>query len=191
MKLRFAIAAWLVLALWPAWAYCAENAPAGEGSWLTLGFYIVNFAIFIFILVRYAGPITVGFFKNRAARIRENLERARTNFEEARQLAERAAERNAKVGAEKAQIASDLEHETIYQIGRAYDAAREAVARIKREADVTATTLREGAQRRLRQTMVHAAGRIARRLVIGDFVPADQQRLLDGFMDTLRYQARP
>ncbi|MGH7987429.1 MAG: hypothetical protein ACREQX_14215 [Candidatus Binataceae bacterium] len=191
MKLRFAIATWLGVALWPAWSDCAESAPAGGGSWLTLGFYIVNFAIFIFILVRYAGPVTTGFFKSRAVRIRESLERARANFDQARELAGHAAERNAKVEAEKAQIAADLKDETIYQVGRTYDAAREAVARIKRDVEVTATALRDGAQRRLRQNMAHAAGRIARQLVISNFVPADQERLLDGFRDTLREQARP
>jgi F0F1-type ATP synthase membrane subunit b/b' len=191
MKRRIAIASGLAVALWPTLGLCAENTGTGSGSWLTLGFYIVNFAIFIFILVRYAGPMTTRFFKNRAARIRENLERARTNFAQAQELANRAAERIAKLEDEKARIASELENETLYQVERVYDAAREAVARIKRDTDITASSLRDGAQRRLRETLAHAAGDIARELVIGNFIPADQQRLLDSFMDGLNQQVQP
>ena len=60
---------------------------------------------------------------------------------------------------------SELDQETNYQIGQMNDAAREAVNRIRRDMELTRVALRDGAQRRLRETMAGAAGRIARELV--------------------------
>ncbi|MGH7934028.1 MAG: hypothetical protein ACREQN_12810 [Candidatus Binataceae bacterium] len=189
MKLRIAIATAVGVALYPTLAFCAEGAE-GAGSWLQLVFYIINFAIFIWILVKYAGPLVSRFFKNRAASIRESLDRAHRNLTNAQELANRAAERAAKLESEKAQISSDMADETIYQVGRTYDLAQETVARIKRDTAVTTTALREGAQRRLRETLARAASRIAREMVTRNFEVADQDRLLDGFMEKLRDEAR-
>lgn len=189
MKSRIAIAISAGAVLCPSLAAAAE-APEATGSWFSLIFYVINFVIFLWILNRFAGPPVRQYFGDRAKGLRDTMGRADTAFREAQDLANRAAERIAKLEAEKTQISSDLADETVYQVGRIYDLAHETVARIKHDTEMTAAAVREAAQRRARESLAAAAGRIARELVEHSFIPADQRRLLDGFLDKLREEAR-
>lgn len=188
MKSRIAILL-TAAALWPSLAYAAENAEP-QASWFSLIFYAINFVLFVWLVKHYGGARISGFFRDRAKTIRETIGRAEKAFQEAQELANVAAERIAKLEAEKTAIASDLADETVYQVGRIYDIAREAVARIKHDSELTASAVRENAQRRLRETMAAAAGRIAYQTLARNFRPEDQRRLLDGFIDKLGEEAR-
>jgi hypothetical protein len=95
----------------------------------------------------------------------------------------------AQLDAEKKQIASEFAAETQYQIGRIQELARETVARIERDTNLTVIAVREGAQRRLRQSLAMAAGRLARDLVARHFEASDQKRLLEVFIDRLGDEA--
>jgi F0F1-type ATP synthase membrane subunit b/b' len=118
------------------------------------------------------------------------MRRADANFRQAQELARRAADQMAKLEAEKTQIASDLADETVYQVGRIYDLAQEAVARIKRDTEMTSAALRDAARRQVRVSLAEASGRLARGLLERDFQAADQERLLGGFIDRLREERR-
>jgi F0F1-type ATP synthase membrane subunit b/b' len=191
MKSRFAIAATLIgAALTPALAFAAEGGSEERGTWGALVFYIINFSLFAAILWKYAVPAARNFFRDRATGIRATLAKADAAFREAEELANRAAERMAKLEAEKNQISSDLADETVYQIGRIYDLAREAAARIKRDAEQGATALAENANRRVREALAHAAGKVARDLVLSNFGAGDQTRLVQGFVEKLGEEAR-
>jgi F-type H+-transporting ATPase subunit b len=185
MKSRTGIAIVAAAVLCPTLAFAAEG-PEAKGSWFSLIFYVINFVIFLWILRHYAGPPVVKYFRDRATGMRDSIGRADAAFHEAQALANRAAERIAKLEAEKAQISSDLADETVYQVGRIYDLARETVARIKRDTEMTATALQEAAHRRAREALAAGAGRLAGELVERNFVPADQRRLLDSFLERLR-----
>lgn len=188
MKSRIGIAIFAGAVLCPSLAFAAEGSESA-GSWFSLIFYVINFVIFLWILKRYAGPPISRFFGDRATGMRETMGRADTAFQEAQDLANRAAERIAKLEAEKVQISSDLADETVYLVGRIDDLAHETVARIKRDTEMTAAALHEAAQRRARESLAAGAGRLARELVERNFVPADQRRLLDSFLDRLREEA--
>jgi len=190
MKRRIVIVASLATALIPSAALAAEGEAASSGSWTALGFYIINFALFVLILAKYAVPMARDFFNQRATSIRDSLNKAETNFREAEALAKRAAEQAARLESEKSKIASDLADETVYQVGRIYEIAQETAARIKHDTQLSAAATRENGQRRMREALAAAAGRLARQLVIRDFRPADQDRLLDGFVAKLRDEAR-
>jgi F-type H+-transporting ATPase subunit b len=185
MKSRVAIVAILAVAVCPSLAYAAEHAAENQGSWFDLIFYVVNFALFLWIARRYAGPLILGFFKDRSAGIRGTMSRAETALNDAQNLANRAAERMAQLEAEKKQIASEFAEETDYQTGRIRELARETVARIERDTNMTVAAVREGAQRRLRQSLAAAAGALARELVTRNFETSDQKRLLEDFVDRL------
>jgi F0F1-type ATP synthase membrane subunit b/b' len=118
------------------------------------------------------------------------MARAESLYHEAQERANRAAERMAKLEAEKTRIASDLADETVYQIGKLYDAAHETVARLKRDAEQTASALREAAQRQVRHALAEAAGHLARELLMRNFEAADQARLLEGLSERLSEEAR-
>jgi F0F1-type ATP synthase membrane subunit b/b' len=190
MKLKAAIATVLSVGLCPALAFCAENAaPAEAGSWFALLFYVINFSLFVVIIVRYAGPAIKGFFRNRAVGIRNNMERADSALLDAQERANRAAEQMSGLEADKAKIASEMADETVYQVGRIYDMAREAVARLKRDTELTSAALRESGRRHVREAMALAAGEIARELIVRNFEPSDQSRVLEQFTAKLNQEA--
>jgi F-type H+-transporting ATPase subunit b len=178
--------------LMPVAAWCAEggNEGAGGGSWLSLPFYVINFALFVWILVRYAGAPVRKFFADRAKAINETTARAEAALKEAQDLAKRSAERMSRLAAEKKQLRADLEAETAYMANRIRELAREAALRIIRDTELTGEAMTEAARRRVRALLAEATGRRARELMVESFTPEDQTRLLRGFEEKLAQEAR-
>jgi F0F1-type ATP synthase membrane subunit b/b' len=190
MKLTSVITTGVSVPRFPALAFCGENAAAAQsGSWFALLFYVINFSLFVVIIVRYAGPAIKGFFRDRAVGIRQNMQRADSALLQAQERASRAAEQMSGLDAEKAKIASEMADETVYQVGRIYDMAQEAVARLKRDTALTSAALRESGLRHVREVMALAAGEIARELIVRNFESADQSRLLEQFTAKLNQEA--
>ena len=130
-------------------------------------------------------------FSDRSTEIRGTLSRASAAFQEAQDLANRTAARLAGLEAEKARLRSDLDQETAHQVRTIGEAARTAAARIRSDAELTAAAIADSAARRVRTQLAASATRIARELISRDFRDADQKRLLAGFLDKLRQEARP
>jgi F-type H+-transporting ATPase subunit b len=190
MKSRIAIAATVLgAALTPTLALATEGGAQERGTWGGLFFYVINFLLFLGILWKYAVPAARSFFKSRATGIRDTLSKADAAYRTAQELANRAAERMAKLEAEKSQISSDLADETVFQVGRIYDLARESAARIRHDAEVSAVAMAGNANRRVREALAHAAGNLAREIVVKNFIPNDQTRLLQGFVEKLGEEA--
>ena len=186
------ISACAVLLL-PAIGWCAEGnggEAAGGGSWLSLLFYIVNFAIFLWILMHYAGPPARKFFADRAGGIKETFARAEATYKEAQDLANRAAERMSGLEAEKKQIRADLDAETAHMANRIREMAREAALRIVRDTELTSNAINEAAQRHVRTMLAEATGRLARDLMLKNFTDDDQARLLRSFEQKLAQEAQ-
>src|SRR2546429_1306895 len=120
MKRSILAAALFLAAFFPAIAMAAEEAEA-SGSWLTTAFFAINFALFVFILVYFAGPPLKKFFADRASTIHANLARSEQAFKEAEALARAAAERTAALDREAAQLKQELEEETAFQVRRISD----------------------------------------------------------------------
>lgn len=174
---------------WPSWVFAAEGEQV-QGNWFALIFYAVNFLFFVWIVWRYGGPRIRQFFHDRSYTIRDIRDRAEKAYQEAQELANRAAQQLRQLEADQRNLMSELDEETNYQIGQMNDAAREAANRIRRDMELTRVALHDGAQRRLRETMAGAAGRIARELVSRHIQASDQARLLQGFLDCMDEQAR-
>jgi F-type H+-transporting ATPase subunit b len=193
MKQRVAITLTATAAtMWPSFAFAQEGTGAEPGaSWFVLIFYAINFLIFLLIVKRYGGESITGFFRNRARSIRETIDKADVALRDAEALSAKAVQSISTLEADKTRIANELADETVIEISRIYDAAQEAVARIKRDTEVTSTAIREAAQRRIRETMAEAAGQIAREILTRNFQPSDQKALLRGFVEKLTEEARP
>jgi F0F1-type ATP synthase membrane subunit b/b' len=174
-----------------ATGWCAEGGgeTAGSGSWTSLFFYVFNFAVFVWILVRYAGPAARKFFADRAGGIKETFARAEATLKEAQDLANRAAERMSRLEAEKKQLRADLDAETGYIANRIRELARETALRIVRDTELTGAAITEAAQRRVRATLAEATGKLARELMVKSFTNDDQARLLRGFEEKLAQEA--
>jgi F-type H+-transporting ATPase subunit b len=181
-----------VLLLVPLAAWCAEAGSEARdgGSWLSLLFYVVNFALFVWILVRFAGGPVRKFFADRADAINDATARAEAALTEAQDLANRSAERMSRLGAEKKRLRADLDAETAYMANRIRELAREAALRIIRDTELTGEAITEAAQRRVRALLAQATGRRARELMVKSFTPEDQTRLLRGFEEKLAQEAR-
>jgi F0F1-type ATP synthase membrane subunit b/b' len=191
-KQRSAVALTCAVLLLPAAAWCAEGnggEAAGAGSWLSLLFYIVNFAVFVWILVHYAGPAALKFFADRASGIKETFARAEATYKEAQDLAHRAAERMSRLEAEKKQIRADLDAETAHMANRIREMASETALRIVRDTELTGAAITEAAQRHVRAMLAEATGRLARELMMKSFTDDDQARLLRGFEERLAQEA--
>jgi len=180
-----------VLLLLPSRGWCAEDGgEAARGSWLSLLFYVINFAVFVWILVRYAGAPVRKFFADRAAGIKDTFARAEATFKEAQELANRASERMARLEDEKRQLRSDLEAETAYIANRIREMGRETAQRIVRDTELTGRAIAEAAQREVRAKLAVETGKLARALIGRNFTADDQARLLHGFEEKLAQEAR-
>jgi len=189
MKPWIATALVSLAALFPSSAMAAQEGE-GHGSWLGFLFFAINFLLFVFILVYFAGPPLRRFFSDRASTIHSNLAKSAKAFEEAEALAQAASQRIAALEGELAALKRDLEEETAFQLNRISELARSNSDRIRRDTEVTATALVGNAQRRVRENLAAAAAQLARGLIARHFQAADQNRLLDGFMNRLGLEAR-
>jgi len=166
-------------------ANAAEDAGEGHGSWLLLTFFAINFILFVGVLVYFAGPALRKFFADRAVTIRTALSRAKSALAEAEDLANKAAARMAALSAELKKLADELEQETAFQVGKVADLAKSTAERIRRDTEMSSSALSEAAKRRVRAQLAESAANLAREMIGRNFQPADQGRLIDGFMDKL------
>jgi F0F1-type ATP synthase membrane subunit b/b' len=185
MKKWITSAAILAAAFFPQAALAAEEAGAEHGSWLLLTFFAINFVLFVWVLVHYAGPTARKFFADRAGTIRTALSRASSALAEAEDLANKAAARMAALSAELKMVADELEQETAFQVAKVADLAKSTAERIRHDTAMSSSALSEAARRRVRAQLAESAATMARDLIGRNFQPTDQGRLIDGFMDKL------
>lgn len=191
MKLKAVIAALLSVEFCPALAFCAEGGEGG-GSWLTLMFFTLNFAAFVYIVVFFAAPYVTKFFRDRASAIRETLSRSETDAQRAQDIANQAAARAARLETDKAELAGETRAETAREITRMREMAQATAERIKRDAGLTAAGTADSARRRIRARLAQVATDLARDLVTRNLEASDQVRLIEDFMDRLRREvAKP
>ena len=124
MKKWITSAAIFAAAFFPQAAHAAEGAGAEHGSWTLLMFFAINFALFVWVLVRFAGPVARKFFADRAATIRTALSRAASALAEAEDLANKAAARMAALAAELKKLGDELEQETAFQVAKVAEMAK-------------------------------------------------------------------
>jgi len=173
----------------PAFAFAAEEAAEGGGSWLMLMFFAINFSLFVVILVRFAVPMARTYFSDRAKGIRSDLDRLGAAFKEAQDYANRAAARMAKLEDEARQLAAEMGAETVFQIKRVREGAKADAERIRADSQLTASAIAQAGQRRVRERLAATAANLARDLIARAFEPSDQGRLIDGFMEKLHQEA--
>ncbi len=91
----------------------------------------------------------------------------------------------AALSAELKKLADELEQETAFQVGKVADLAKSTAERIHRDTEMSNSALSEAAKRRVRAQLAESAANLAREMIGRNFQPADQGRLIDGFMDKL------
>jgi F-type H+-transporting ATPase subunit b len=185
MKKMITSASFICAALLPQIALAAAEAPEERGSWTLLVFFVINFILFVFILIYFAAPLARKFFADRAATIRTGLSRAERAFAEAQDLANKAAARMAALEAELKKTAAEIEDETAFQVTRVAELAKSTAERIRNDAVLSTAALAEAAKRRVRARLAESAATLARELIGREFQRDDQGRLINGFMEQL------
>ncbi len=175
----------------PTLAFCAEHGAPESGSWVALIFYIINFAIFVYILVRFAGPITIKFFHDRAVEIRERIHLSEAGFRSATRTAEQAEAQIRGLAAEKELLLTEMRAETAREAARIRELGQMAAQRIRRDAEMTARSIADNGRRTVQAHLAATAARMARELIVNNFEPEDQSRLVREFLDTVSHEARP
>ncbi len=175
-------------AMLPAVAYAAEGGE-DHGSWMLFAFFAINFVLFVYVILRFAGPAIGNFFRSRATEIRGALSRAEKAFAEAQDLANQAAQRAAGLEQEVAALIRDIDEETQLRVQRIAQLAETTVERLRRDAEVTGAAITEAAQRRIRAELATVSARLARDLIQRSFDASDQNRLLESFMGRLEGEA--
>jgi F-type H+-transporting ATPase subunit b len=191
MKLATAIAATASLGMLPSLASAAESSAPEGGSWLVLLFYIINFAIFVYLIVHYAAPATRTFFHERAAAIRGNLRQSQADYKSAQEAEQQARTLLAGLEAESERLLREMREATEFEVAKIREQAHAAAGRIRRDGELTARNTAEQARRRIRAEIAALAVSKARELIRAQFQSSDQARLVDEFIDTVRHGARP
>ncbi len=76
--------------------------------------------------------------------------------------------------------------QTAREITRTRELARAVVDRIKRDSELTASAVAEGARRQIRARLAQVATELARQLIVDNLDATDQSRLTEDFMERLR-----
>jgi F-type H+-transporting ATPase subunit b len=146
--------------------------------------HLVNFAILLFVLARFVFPRVMAMLDERAARIKESVERA----EETRRMQAEMEEQRRAVLDEARREAAAI-HERARETGAAYAEqlrreAEEAAAAIRARADADAASMRAQAAAEVRQQVADLAIAAAERVIRDSLDGARQRQLVQEFLAT-------
>lgn len=170
------------IALGAAPALAAAEGEHHAPSWALTIFAAVNFAIFLYVLRRFAWPYIERYLQDRRTSLIEALEaadRARAEAEETRREYERRLE---KLEAEAERAREEVLAVARVQAERLLEHARHAAERIRADARVVADQEVSRARRELREEAAALITERAARLVAERITPADQRRLIGEFV---------
>src|SRR5581483_2428547 len=144
--------------------------------------HLINFAILLFVLARFVFPKVTAMLDERAARIKESLDRA-----EAARRAQEESEAQRRQILEEARREAAAIHERARQTGAAYAEqlrrdAEEAAAAIRSRAEADAAAIRAEAAEEIRRQVADLAIRAAERVIRGSLDGPRQRQLVEEFL---------
>jgi len=166
--------------------FAAEQGGKSEGSESSLIFYAINFALFLFIVVKYAGPSVRGYFRSRAQSVRSTFESAEQALAKAQQQAASVNSLFARLESEKRRIIAQIRAESERQVAEIRERARKLANQIRHEGELSVKALAAEAEHKLKLFLVHSATEMARQLLQEHLTPADQHRLVESFIQQVQ-----
>lgn len=174
----------LLLAALPAAAASEEHAAHGPNPWL-LVVQVLNAAILVFVLIRYAGPALRDYFQSRSAQIRESIEGAQGQLREAEaEIAKLRARLEAFEG-ESGRLVEGAAEAAEAEAARMLERAQATARRISEDAGRVADAEIARARQALREEAARLATELAGQLLSEEATPEDDQRLVGEFIDKL------
>jgi len=183
------LAALLLLVAMPAFAAGgAEGAHAGP-NWIELGAAIANFAVYLWLIVRFGAPPLKAFFEGRRAKIASAIEEAKAAAERAESALRAAKEQHAGLEAVRARILSDSEATAVTDSAKVVAAAELSAAKMVIDAAQLLEREAAAAEASYRHRLVEAAMAQAREELSRGLTPEIQHRLIDAGIDRLSKQS--
>lgn len=172
----------LLLALLPALAAAAEEHAAPISQ---LVYPLINFAIFAFLLYRFALPPLRSHLLARREQLERAIAEAAAEEKSARQALSEYRVRLERAAEEAERIREGLRREGEWEKQRSIEEANRAAARIAADADFLASQEVKAARQRLRERMAELVEEQATRLLREGLTAADQRRLIEEFVAAL------
>jgi F-type H+-transporting ATPase subunit b len=167
-------------------ANAASEAASGHGPdpWL-LGVQVLNAAVLLFILIRYAGPALRDYFQSRSLQIRESIEGAQEQLREAEAEIAALRSRLQAFEGESGRLVEDAAEAAEAERARMLERAEATSRRIREDAERVADSEIERARQALRAEAARLATELAGQLLREEATPEDDQRIVGEFIDKL------
>jgi F-type H+-transporting ATPase subunit b len=166
-----------------------EGAAHGEGHGAApeldvkrLAFQVLNFAVLVFLLVKFGGPPVRKALDARSGQIKTDLASAAEARAAAQARFEQQEKRLAALEKEIAGITAGIKQEAEAEKARLIAAAEERARRIQEESAFIIEQQIKQAEEDLRREVAVAAVALAEKIVRTQLGPSDQQRLIDTFV---------
>ena len=171
----------------PAFAAGGE-AHAGP-NWVELGAAIANFAVYVWLIVRFGAAPLKAHFAGRRAKIASAIEEAKAAAERAEVALRAAKEQHAGLEAVRARILNDSEATAVSDAAKVVAAAQVTSAKMVTDAAQLLEQEAAAAQAKYRHRLVEAAMAQAREELSRGLTPEIQHRLIDAGIDRLSKQS--
>jgi F-type H+-transporting ATPase subunit b len=158
----------------------------GGESWLSWVFKFINFAVLIFVLVKYAGKPLKEYLVNRHHKAKEKVEEAEKLYSEAGNLKNeyeaRLAHLDEEINAFKAKVMEETEKEK----EKLLEEARSFAAKIQEQARLNYEQEMKEVKGRIREEIARLALEKAEKIVIEKLSRNDSDRMVEEFIEKLR-----
>jgi F-type H+-transporting ATPase subunit b len=164
-------------------AHAATGGDAGHGpSWTMTMLAFVNFAIYAFVMYRFAWPAIVKYLHERRATVVSALEAAARAHAEAEALKAEFEAKLKNVEAEAARARDELLEIARNEADHLIEEANRSAARIRRDAQLVADQEIARARRTLQEDAATLIANIAGEVVSRQLTADDQTRFVQSFL---------
>ena len=160
-----------------------------SAAWMTLAFTVVNFSLFVLLMVRVARNPLRDFLAGRRREVEEALASAAEAKEEAERIQREFEAKEAGLEQQREEMIRELKEMAAKDRERALAEARETAERMKNGAQRTAESDLARARRELRAEAARLAAEIAAGRIAGQLGATDRDALLKEFLDELETNA--
>ena len=150
--------------------------------WVQVALSIGNFAVLVWLLVRFGGPGIKTMLANRHAGIKKDLEDAATLRRQAEERLTTYEARLANIEQEIAELLTGIRREAEADAARILRAAEETAARMRKEGEFVIHQELRRLEIELRHEAATLAVELAKKLIASGLTEADQRRLADQFV---------
>ena len=169
--------------------WAADNAPGEHGGGsplLTLGFFTINFLIFVFVIRKFTLDLIRQKLKARRETVVQALEEAKNAKEEADKLRQEYDEKLANLAAEEEQLRNHAVAAAGREHRRLMEEAQQMAERAQTEVQLVAQREVEEARRLLRREVATQAVLIATALIQKNVTKSDSSRLVQELVQEVR-----